>query len=194
VTHNGEAMQVRFWNMLETLISSRTRIKLLHRLFLNPSSTAYLRGMAEEFNESTNAIRIELNRFEEAGMLISKNEGNKKVYQANQQHPLFNDIHSIVLKYLGIDRIIEAVIKKSGNLEKVYISGDYAMGKNTDIIDLLFIGDVNKNYLNNLIKKVEGLLGKKVRYLVYSLPEWHILEFRGSSAINLLLWENKDEI
>src|ERR1700761_2017521 len=110
--------------MLEVLISSKTRVKLLLRLFLNPSSTAYLRGMAEEFNESTNAIRIELNRFEDAGMLVSKNQGNKKVYQANQNHPLFKDINNIVLKYLGIDRIVETVVQKAGNLEKVYLTGD----------------------------------------------------------------------
>lgn len=164
-------------------------------MFLNPSSTAYLRGMAEEFNESTNAIRLELNRFEDAGMLISKNEGNKKVYQANQEHPLFNDIHNIVLKYLGIDRIIETVIKRSGNLEKVYLTGDYAIGKETDIIDLLFIGDVNKTYLTNLISKVERLIGKKVRYLAYSYTEWEQIKNKSNaSAKNLLLWENKNDI
>src|ERR1700691_3251059 len=119
--------------MLETLISSRTRIKLLLRLFLNPNSTAYLRGMAEEYNESTNAIRLELNRFEDAGMLMSKNEGNKKVYKANEQHPLFKDINNIVLKYLGIDSIIENVIKRAGNLYKVYLTGDYAVGKDSGI-------------------------------------------------------------
>ena len=87
--------------MLETLISSRTRIKLLLRFFLNPSNTAYLRGLAEEFNESTNSIRVELNRFEEAGMLVSNSQGNKKIYKANNNHPLFRDLHSILLKYIG---------------------------------------------------------------------------------------------
>lgn len=165
------------------------------RLFLNPSTTAYLRGMAEEFNESTNAIRLELNRFEEAGMLVSKNEGNKKVYQANQEHPLFKDIHNIVLKYLGIDRIIETVIKRTGNLEKVYITGDYAIGKETDILDFLFIGEIDKNYITNLISKVEGMIGKKVRYLTYSSEEWsRIANKENASVKNLLLWENKNEI
>jgi len=180
--------------MLETLISSRTRIKLLLRLFLNPGTTAYLRGMAEEFNESTNAIRLELNRFEEAGMLVSKNEGNKKVYQANQGHPLFKDINNIVLKYLGIDRIIETVIKRSGDLEKVYLTGDFALGKETDIIDLIFIGDVNKNYLTNVITKVEEMIGKKVRYLVYSTKAWEEVKLKeGASAKYLLLWETKTD-
>jgi DNA-binding transcriptional regulator PaaX len=59
--------------------------------------------LAEEFKESSNAIRLELNRFEKAGLLVSFNEGNKKIYKANSDHPLFWDIHNIVLKSVGIN-------------------------------------------------------------------------------------------
>ena len=165
------------------------------RLFLNPNTTAYLRGMAEEFNESTNAIRLELNRFEDAGMLVSKNEGNKKVYKANEGHPLFKDINNIVLKYLGIDSIIENVIKRAGNLHKVYLTGDYAIGKDSGIIDLLFVGEIDKSYLTNLISKAESLIGKKVRYLTYDRQEWDNYDEKGMNyGKNLLLWENKEFI
>ncbi|MCK9327448.1 MAG: ArsR family transcriptional regulator, partial [Bacteroidales bacterium] len=78
--------------MLDTLITSKTRIKLILRFFLNPKSTAYLRGLAEEFGESSNAIRLELNRFEEAGLLQSETQGNKKLFKANIAHPLYGDI------------------------------------------------------------------------------------------------------
>ena len=86
--------------MIETLISSKTRIKLLLKFFLNSKNKAYLRNLAQEFGESTNAIRLELNRLEKAGMLTSNMEGNKKIFQTNIQHPLFQEIHSIVLKYV----------------------------------------------------------------------------------------------
>ena len=71
------------YTMLDTLIQSKTRLKLLLRFFLNPDSSAYLRGLAQEFDESTNAVRVELNRFEEAGLIQSHKEGNKKMYQVN---------------------------------------------------------------------------------------------------------------
>jgi DNA-binding transcriptional regulator PaaX len=64
--------------MIETLISSKTRIKLLLKFFLNSNTTAYLRSLEEEFGESTNSIRIELNRFEKAGFLASHSQANKK--------------------------------------------------------------------------------------------------------------------
>lgn len=173
--------------MLDTLISSKTRIKLLTRLFLNPDSSAYLRGLAEDFGESTNAVRLELNRFEGAGMLLTEAQGNKKVYKANYHHPLFTDIHNIVIKYVGLDRIIEMVISKLGNLRQLYLTGDYAEGKDSGIIDLIMIGDVNKTYLVKLIDKAESATGKKIRYIHYPEEESDKLK----STTNLLLWEKQ---
>lgn len=175
--------------MLETLISSRTRIKLLLRFFLNPGTSAYLRGLAEEFDESTNSIRVELNRFEDAGMLVSETKGNKKMYKANDKHPLFTDLRSIILKYVGIDRIIEEVITRMGRLEKMYLTGDYAKGKDTGIIDLVFIGDTDNEYLMKLVFKIEKLIHRKVRFLTYNENEWDKIE--DNSERYLLLWENK---
>ena len=78
--------------MIDSLITNKTRIKLLLRFFLNTGSRSYLRGLESEFGESTNAIRLELNRFEEAGLLVSSMDKNKKMFQANRHHPLFDDI------------------------------------------------------------------------------------------------------
>lgn len=173
--------------VLEALISSKTRIKLLLRLFLNPGTTAHLRGLADEFDESTNSVRLELNRFEEAGMLTSENQGNKKLYRANHQHPLFKDLNSILLKYIGIDRIIATVIEKLGDLEIVYLTGDYAIGKDSSVIDLIFVGNVNRAYLANLVEKAERIIGKKIRYILYQNEEW--VEAPNYEPSNMvLLW------
>ena len=141
--------------MIETLISSKTRIKLLLKFFLNSRTTAYLRGLESEFGESTNAIRLELNRFEEAGMLTSNMQGNKKIFRANTQHPLFDEIHSIIRKQIGLDHIVETVVERLGDVEQVYLAGQFARGIDSQIIDLIFIGNIDKMYLINLIEKAE---------------------------------------
>lgn len=177
--------------MLEALISSRTRIKLLLRFFLNPNTTAYLRGLADEFDESTNAIRVELNRFEDAGMLVSESQGNKKIYKANDRHPLFGDVRNIMLKYIGIDRIIEVVINRMGKLDKLYLTGDYAKGRDTGIIDLVFVGDIDKEYLVTMVGKAEKLIDRKVRFITYTANEWDALQQPVKLDTKyLLLWEN----
>ncbi len=73
--------------MLETLITSKTRVKLLMKFFLNYHNISYLRDLASEFGESTNAIRLELNKMEEAGLLLATHKGNKKLFKANAKTP-----------------------------------------------------------------------------------------------------------
>ena len=172
--------------MLEALISSKTRVKLLLRFFLNPENTAHLRGLADEFNESTNAIRLELNRFEEANMLTSEKNGNRKIYKANNKHPLFPDVRNILLKMVGVDQLINYVINKLGNLEKVFLTGDFAQGKNSDIIDIVIVGDVNRTFLTELIDKAEKKIEKKIRYITYMPNEFSPKE---NDLINyVLVW------
>jgi len=177
--------------MIETLISSKTRIKLLLKFFLNSNTTAYLRSLQGEFGESTNAIRLELNRLEDAGMLTSFSRGNKKIFQANTKHPLFKEIHNIILKQVGIDRIIENVIERLGDVDQVYLTGDFAKGIDSSIIDLLFIGNVETDYLVQLIEKVEKLIHRRIRYIIYDNIEFETLSKNNFKTKPLLLWSKE---
>ena len=175
--------------MLETLITSKTRLKLLLKFFLNSKSSSYLRELESEFNESTNAIRVELNRFEGAGLLISQLKGNKKIYQANTTHPLFPDINNILLKYIGFDKIIENVINKLGKLNCVYVTGEFARGVDNHVIDLVFIcNNIDREYLARLSAKAEKLIKRKIRYLIMTGKEFD--DYQSSLPVDqvLLLW------
>jgi len=174
--------------MIETLISSKTRIKLLLKFFLNSKNSSYLRGLEGEFGESTNSIRIELKRLENAGMLKSFLKGNKKFFHANTTHPLFGDIHNIILKYVGIDHIIEKVVNRLGDVERVYLVGDLSKGLDSKIIDLIFIGNIDKEYLINLIDKVEKMISRKIRYLIYTDKEFKNEDFTSFETEPLLVW------
>ncbi|MDZ4682090.1 MAG: ArsR family transcriptional regulator [Saprospiraceae bacterium] len=175
--------------MIEILISSKTRIKLLMKFFLNSDATAYLRSLESEFGESSNAIRLELNRFEEAGMLVSRLDGNKKIFQANTEHPLFKEVHNILLKQIGLDQVIEKVIERLGEVNKVYVIGEFSNGLDSQVIDLVFIGNIEINYLVHLIEKVETLIKRKIRYLIYSEEEFENLKSWGLTKPKpLLLW------
>lgn len=174
--------------MIDTLISSKTRIKLLLKFFLNSNTTAYLRSLQAEFGESSNGIRLELNKLEKAGMLSSSFQGNKKIFQANVQHPLFNEIHNILLKHIGLDKIVENVVERLGDVDKVYLVGEFSKGIDSQVIDLIFIGDVDKTYLINLIDKVEGLINRKVRYLIYKKLKFENIDWNTFKPEPLLLW------
>ena len=139
-------MSNKITRMIDSLISSKTRIKLLMKFFLNPDITAYLRGLADEFGESTNAVRVELNRLCDAGFLkdVPTEGGRKKSYRANRAHPLFPELQRIVRKVLGIDQLVDGVVERLGNVKLALITGDYAHGVDSGIIDLTLVGDVDK--------------------------------------------------
>lgn len=174
--------------MLDVLISSKTRIKLLLKFFLNADTSSHLRGLESEFGESSNAIRLELNKLEEAGLLIGESKGNKKVFIANKKHPLFGDIHNILLKHTGLDQILERVISRLGDLEEVYLVGELGKGLNSPIIDLVFIGNIDKNYLLNLVAKAERFIHKKIRYVQFSREEFEASRTSILNGSHLLLW------
>jgi hypothetical protein len=179
--------------MINPLIRSQTRIKLLKKFFLNSSTKAHLRGLESEFGESTNSIRIELNRFEEAGLLNSLRDGNKKLYQANRTHPLYTDIHSIVMKETGIDQVIEKVIHRLGNLLSVYLIGDFAQGRDSEVIDLVLVGaPIDEEYLSRKVLQAEELVGRKVSYTILdpSEAEGYLLRLKPSEL--LPLWNSEE--
>jgi DNA-binding transcriptional ArsR family regulator len=180
--------------MINTLITSQTRIKLLKKFFLNSNTQAHLRGLESEFGESSNGIRIELNRFENAGLLTSLREGNKKLYKANRDHPLFFDIHNIIMKETGIDRVIEKVIHRIGKLFCVYLTGDFAHGKDSQVIELILVGaDIDREYLARKVIQAEKLVGRKVTYIVLEPKEanHHLLNHKPSDL--LPLWNNEEK-
>lgn len=170
--------------MLGALITSKTRIKLLVKFFLNPGVISYLRELAKELNENTNAIRTELNRLTDAGYLISFQSGNKVYYGANTKHPLFESVRKIVSNHMGIDKLFSMIIEYLGNLKSIYVIGDYADGIDAGIIEVIIVGEVNKSYLENLISRVEKELPRKISCRI--LSEIEAIQFFANYKGNAL--------
>ena len=174
--------------MLDSLITSQTRIRLLLKFFLNPKTKGYLRQLAKEFGESTNSIRVELNKLSDAHILLSATEGRNKIYNANESHPLFEDIRNIVLKSTGIDKVISNIIKRLGSVELAFIWGDYAIGKDSGLIELVLVGrKINKTELERVKTKTENLINRKISILVLTINEYENLKVNFSEKAKLVL-------
>lgn len=166
---------------------------MLLKFFLNKHSRAYLRELATEFGESTNSVRVELNSLTKAGYLTSDEEGRSIYYRANIEHPLYPEIKNLVHKYLGIDKILDSVIhkvlKRLGNLKLAIITGDYAVGRDSGIIDLVMVGSIDAIYLQECVVKVEKLIHRKVRTLLLSESEFEKNKINLQADKALLLWK-----
>ena len=174
--------------MLDALITSKTRRKLLHKFFLNTTTKDYLRNLEQELDESSNAIRVELNRLEKAELLLSEHRGNRKYYFANTAHPIFYELNSILKKAVGIDKIFDDVIQQISGLNEAWITGDFAKGKESQIVDLVFIGNnINTHTINKLTSKVEQKIERKIRYLILTAEQMKDY-FNNKPA--LLIWRH----
>lgn len=157
--------------MLNQLITSKTRLRLLIKFFISQANQGYLNGLATEFNESTNSIRKELNHLSEAGYLEKFKNQNKVSYKANTKHPLFDVLQKVVFKHLGLEEIVERVLERMGPVEKILLIGDYAEGHDSGTIDVVLIGKtLNTEYIEALEQKIEDVIDRKVNFYLASKP------------------------
>jgi hypothetical protein len=180
-------------NLFTGLIASKTRIKLLTRFFFNPLTKSYLRELAKEFSLSTNSVREELNQLTKTRLLISERKGRQVLYGANTQHPLFPELKSMVGKVMGIDQVIDSIITRLGDLEEAYLIDDYAEGKDTGIIDLLLVGEIDEYHLNDLSRKTERYIKRKIRSLVLTNGECKQMEAGLKHRPKVLIWVKQGE-
>jgi hypothetical protein len=176
-------------NHLSGLIGSKTRIKLLIRLFFNPATKSYLRELSKEFGVSTNAVREELNQLTKTDLLVSQKNGRQVYYMANAAHPIFPELKSVVAKVMGIDQVIDGIVNRLGDLERAYLIDDYAEGKDTGIIDLLLVGNINAYHLDDLSRKTERYIKRKIRTLVLNSKEYKEFLPKLNKRPHLLVWE-----
>ena len=153
--------------MLGELITSKTRLRLLVKFFISQANKGYLNGLANEMGESTNSIRKELNHLFQAGYLEKTRINNKVEYNVNTNHPLYETLKKVVYKHLGLEDIIESVLDRMGDVDKILIAGDYAKGIDSGNIEVIIVGnEINYKYLTQLEEKIENLISRRVNFFL----------------------------
>lgn len=155
--------------MLNKIITSKTRLRLLVKFFVSQANKGHLNLLASEMGESTNSIRKELNNLYDAGYIVKEKNNNKIEYKVNSKHPLYKTLRNVVLKHLGLEDIVENVLEKMGNVDKIFIIGDYSKGIDSGNIEVVLVGkELNLNYISELEEKVEKIISRKVNFYLTS--------------------------
>lgn len=153
--------------MLNAILKSKTRQRLLIKFFINVANEGYLNSLANEFGESTNSVRKELNNLSSAGYLKKYSQNNKVIYKANVSHPLFKIIQNLVRKHIGLEDILDSVCDRIGDVKKIIVLGDYAKGIDSGLIEVLVVGkNIDKKYLDDITLKIEKNIKRKVNFVV----------------------------
>ena len=140
---------------------------MLIKFFISAANNGYLNGLANEFNESTNSIRKELNNLSGAGYLLKSKKNNRIIYNANTSHPMFSILQKIVRQHLGLEEIVETVIERIGDVDQIALTGEYARGIDSGNIEIIINGSkVNNDYLENIKPKIKKKIGRDVSFLL----------------------------
>ena len=180
-------------NLFGGLITSKTRIRILMRLFLNPENRAYLRELVEEFGTSPGQLKEELQQLSEVGLLTHERQGRQIYYRANQRHALYPELNSMVRKALGMDRIIDSIVRRLGALDSAFLIDDYAQGKDSGIIDLVLVGKIDQRNLNELVRKTERYVERKIRVLSLTPREFENMQPELDQRPRFELWRRAAE-
>jgi DNA-binding transcriptional ArsR family regulator len=163
--------------MLQDLIISKCRVKILQTFLAQPQEIFYIRQIVRATKEEINAVRRELNHLEKAGLVKKEPRGNRLYYWLDKDHPLYGDLLSLVSKTVGLGKLIIDNKNKIGKVVLAAMSGRFARGLPTKegAVDLLVVGEIEINKLAELIRGAESELGREVNYTAMTKAE---LDFR----------------
>jgi len=162
--------------MLESLLGSKLRAKVLGWLFTHPDERYFVRQLTTLVEEDSTNVSRELARLEKTGILVKNTEGKQKYYQANRQSPIFNELHGLILKTVGVADIIKKALEpRMADIKLAFIFGSVAKRAENRFsdIDLLVVGDITFGEVVDLISTAEGALNRELNPVVYTLSEFN---------------------
>jgi predicted nucleotidyltransferase len=162
--------------MLEALLGSKLRAKVLGWLFSHPDERYFVRQLTALLKEDSTNVSRELARLEKTGILVSTAEGRQKYYQANRQSPLFNELHGLMLKTVGVADIIKKALEpRMADIKLAFIFGSVAKKAENRFsdIDLLVVGDITFGDVVDLISTAEEALSRELNPVIYTLTEFN---------------------
>ena len=168
--------------MIDQLFGSKTRVKLLQLFYSNPNRSFYVREITRKIDEQINSVRRELANLLTIGIIVSRNDNNKLFYEVNKKFEynralseIFSKAPSLKSSELDSEGLVIIdqgnIFKGVGNVELAFYTGQFT---NDEIsgIDLMIVGDVNKNKLDKFILELESQENKEIRYVVMDLEEY----------------------
>jgi len=150
-------------NVLAELLSSRTRAEIFRILFSASGGALHTREIQRRTQSSLGAVQQELQKLRRLGLADARTDGNRVAYTANKSHPLYPEIHRLVLKTTGLADLLRTALAHP-KIEWAFVFGSIARGEETaeSDVDLLVIGDLGLRGVTRLLSGVADQLGREI--------------------------------
>lgn len=176
--------------ILEDIIISRVRVKVLTLLLTHPGTMFHVRDIVRKVGEEINAVRRELAHMEKAGMVAKEQRANRLLYIFRKDYPLYFELLELIGKTTGLGWDIIKQKAKLGKIKFTMLSGRYlrriSKKSNTDI-DLLVVGTVVLPELAQLVKTEEVRRERELNYTVMTEEEFSFRKNRRDPFVLQIL-------
>ena len=178
---------------LHDVIVSKVRVKVIEAFFQQPDEMLYVRELTRMISEEINAVRRELDRLLEYGLIKSEQRGNRLYYSLNKRYLFFQELQQMVAKSTGLGRKLRRLRRKLGTIEYVMFSGRFVRGLKPmrDEVDILIVGDVVLTELEALIKEEQARIGRELNYAVFSVEEYEFRKARRDPFVMEILFGSR---
>jgi len=163
--------------MLNALIGSETRIKLLNLFLLYPDKQYNLRALSRDLGLSLTAIKREVESLMKFGLLNESNETEKKTsgksFRANEKFILYPEIRALFIKaqILSSQKFLTG-LQKICQPKFLALTGLFTNYPESQT-DILVVGQIRRTAFLKLIKDLEKDLGREINFTILSEKEFH---------------------
>lgn len=178
---------------MQEFMISKTRVKLMELFFSQPGEMYYVREITRATKEEINAVRRELERMLEYGLVRMEARGNRSYYSLNPKYVYFQELQQMVAKSIGLGLKLRKLQRKLGTIAFAMFSAKFVQHKrpHADEVDVLIIGDVVLPELQALIKEEEEKLQREINYAVFSEEEFQFRKTRRDPFIMDILYGSR---
>jgi predicted nucleotidyltransferase len=184
---------------LQGLVLSEARAKVLTALFNERGRTFYQAELARVTGLPIAAVQRQLKRLGAAGLVSASTAGGRRVYSADPQSAIFDEVSSIVRKLRGPATSLRPALKRH-RVELAFVFGSFASGSATasSDMDLMVLGSESSRVIRGELAKAERDLGRSVNEHVMTAREWMTRlrkddPFLGNVRAGPKLWVIGDE-
>jgi predicted nucleotidyltransferase len=175
--------------VLDKLITSSARVKVIKLLLLNEDQRYYQREIAELAGLPVRAVQREGAKLAEIGLLRRIEDGNRIYFQANPACPIFPELKRILLKTVALEFLLSESLSQDGDIEVAFIYGSYAANQETitSDVDLFVIGSVLSRELSAAVRPVQADIQREINYHLVTPQEFRERLEKGDGFLRNVL-------
>ena len=160
--------------MLEAIISSKTKRKLLTMLLTNPKRRFYVRELSRNIKENINSVRSELKKLSSIGLVSSEREANLLYYKIDTRCPLYKELKILIYKTEAFGPYLKKISNLPDDIRIAFVYGSTAYNQEWERsdIDLFVLGNLDGEKLHRYIFKLEEKIGREINTVHMSLGEF----------------------